>query len=226
MIWISTGALAMAAACAGCSSEAPITVPAQLASVESSAEATFDQVLASDLAGARTSADELAAAWTAYKPRGLRDNVPVDAVSAIDQAIAALPQALAGMPRVSDAGRAVNAVSAPMSRLYAVYSPTVPVAVLDLDYLGRELLIDSLVTDPALATGHVDKIEATWTSLKPELIAAGGAAEASNFEAAISSARSAISAGNAPDLEAAAKNELDIVDAIEHVFSTAGDTGD
>lgn len=225
MLLILTAA-SFASAGVGCSSQPTSTIPAQLESVEATAEGTFDKVLASDFAGARTSVDELTAAWNTYKPRAIADKAPADAVTAVDNAVAALPGALAGTPQTSTAARAVNAVSAPMSRLYAVYSPSVPVAVLDLDYVGRELLVDSLASDNASATRHVDAMSSTWTVLKPKVIAAGGNAEATNFESAVSAARSAIAAGNTTELEAAATNELEVVDAIEQVFASVADPGD
>lgn len=225
LMLVTMGALALVGNI-GCSSESTTTVPAQLESVESTAEATFDKVLASDLAGARTSADALTTAWNTYKPRAEADKAPADAITAVDSAVAALPAALSGTPQTAAAARSVNAVSAPMSRLYAVYSPTVPVAVLDLDYFGRELLVDGLALDTSSATRHVDDINTTWSMLKPKVIAAGGNTEAANFDSALAAARSAIAAGNTSDIQAAATNELEVVDAIEHVFSTVSDPGD
>jgi hypothetical protein len=108
-----------------------------------------------------------------------------------------------------------------MSELYALYFPAVPVAVLDLDYLGREVLLDALASDIAGAARHMDQIESSWNVLKPRVVQAGGTAESSDFDATITSARAAIAVSSPTDLEASARTELDVVDAIEAVFASA-----
>jgi hypothetical protein len=149
-----------------CSSEP--SIPADLEAVEGAAEGSFDAALSSDFATARAQADVAASAWAKYKPRAEKDQAPASAIVAIDTAIGALPASLAGSPNAVDAARAVNAVSAPMSQFYALYSPAVPVAVLDLDYLGREVLLDARASDIVVgATGHLDQIESSWNALKP-----------------------------------------------------------
>lgn len=211
--------LIVAGLLAACGSEP--SIPADLEAVEASAEAAFDAALTSDFVTARTEADAAASAWATYRRRAEADQAPASAIAAIDSAVAALPGELAGTPNAVNAARAVNTVSAPMSTFYALYSPVVPVAVLDLDYLGREVLLDALASDFTGATGHLDQIESSWNALKPKVIGAGGTAESADFDAVVAGSRAAIAASSTTDLEASARTELDVVDAIESVFATA-----
>src|SRR5262245_15404170 len=136
----------------------PATVPAELDAVEAGAEDTFDLALAGDIAGARASAGVLSDAWLVYLPMARRDEAPEAAITAVDTAVLSLPGVLAGSPDPAAAARAVNAVSLPMARLYDTYAPQVPSVVLDLDYLGREVVLDARVADFARAAAHVDAI--------------------------------------------------------------------
>lgn len=216
--------LALLVLVAGCGGSAKF--PSDLEAVEASAEGTFDRAIVGDFPAARTMSGDLSAAWSKYRPRARRDKAPPAAVDAIDGAVAALPTKLAGSPNAIDAARAVNAVSAPMSQLYALYHPPVPVDVLDLDYLGREVLLDALGPDLARAGRDVDRIASTWSALEPKVAAAGGAAEIAQMQSTIANARAAITAGKPADLEAVARAELEAVDAIEAVFAAHGEGRD
>jgi hypothetical protein len=209
---------------AACKDEAS-TVPSDLAKLESAAEDTFDSVLVNDFAKARTQAAPMSDAWASYRPRGERDRVPPAALQAISAAIDALPTVLATSGSIVDAARAANAVSAPMSQLFATYKPQVPATVLDLDYLGREVLVDALASDYTRAKTHVEQITVIWSTLRPTVIERGGMAAAADFDATVGSARSAIDGSRSADLEAAARLQLEVVDAIEDVFA-AGDPAD
>lgn len=201
-------------------------VPADLEAVEAAAEGTFDKAVVGDFPAARTLSGDLATAWTKYRPRAMRDKAPPAAIDAIDRAVDTLPGKLAGTPIAIDVARAVNEVSAPMSQLYVLYHPTVPVDVLDLDYLGREVLLDALGADFARAGRDLDRIKTTWSVLEPKVTGAGGTAEITQMTSTIANARAAIDAGKATDLEAAARAELEVVDAIEAVFAAHGDAAD
>ncbi len=215
---------ALALALVACGSEP--TSPADLEAAESAAEGAFDSALSADFAGARVQAEEVAAAWAKYKPQAETDRAPAQAIVALDAAVGALPATLAGTPNVVDAARSINAVSAPMSQLYALYSPAVPVTVLDLDYLGREVLLDALASDTAGATTHLNEIDAAWGGLRPKVLQAGGTAEAADFDATLARARAANASSNVTELEAAAKAELDAVDTLEAVFAAQADAPD
>lgn len=209
----------------GCGKPPP-AVPADLEAVEAAAEHSFDQALAGELANAHDSSLTLGTAWDSFRPRAVQDGAPASALATIDEAIAALPAAVIPLARPAAAARAINRVSGPMSQLYAVYHPVVPVAVLDLDYLGREVLLDAADGDFAQAITHLDTIEATWSALSARVVASGGAAAADDLARSLEQARAATSQRDGALLTSAAQGELDAVDAVETVFASKLDSGD
>lgn len=202
------------------------TIPAELEAVEAATESAFDKTLVGDFTTARSLSADLSASWSQYRSRALRDNAPPSAIDAIDRAVETLPAKLAGTPDVIEASRAVNEISAPMSQLYALYDPSVPVDVLDLDHLGREVLLDALGGDLVRAGRDIDRVASTWSILEPKVAAAGGTAEIAQMQATIADARAALDAGNPAEVEVAARAELEVVDAIEAIFAANGDTAD
>jgi hypothetical protein len=64
-----------------------------------------------------------------------------------------------------------------MPTLHALYHPVVPSELLDLDYR-----VDGPEADFERAATNVSKVRATWTTIKPAVIAANGTTEASDYE--------------------------------------------
>jgi hypothetical protein len=208
-----------------CAEEAPVDpIPKPLATVESLAEAAFDAALAGDNAKLQASAKEAALAWNGYRAQALKDGVAAADLDEVGKATADIVQATSMTPAKGtplELARACDAISAPMSRIYAVYRPAVPVLTLDLDYRGREVLLDARGADFVRAQSDLDLATTAWTTLKPKALAVNGAAAVDAMDKSLAQMKIAISQKSGADLEAAAKQELDAVDLVEVAFTKA-----
>lgn len=224
---VLSAALTFAATLVGCGGGekgAVDPIPTDLAAAETAAESGFDAALAANAAQVTTSRDALTRNWNVYKPRATGDGVPADAVASVDTAIAGLSTALSTTPTGTEAAAAFNRVSAPMSRLYAPYRPPVPTQLLDLDYFGREVLLDARRGNFTSAATHAQQLASIWTALRPNVLSSGGATQAKRMDDSVSQMQAAIGAANAGNLEAAARAEAEAVDVVEALFaSLAGD---
>jgi hypothetical protein len=206
----------------GCGGEddAPVDpIPTELAAVESAAEAGFDAALAGDRSAINVANTAIASHWANYRQQAPRDGVPADAVSAVDAGIADALRLAAANATAPALARAFNVISAPMARIYAVYHPPVPADLLDLDHLGRELIVDAREADFARAGTDLDHLLARWTAFRSVVIASGGATQATAMDRALAAARQAIAARDSAAVEAAAVTETDVVDEIETLFA-------
>jgi hypothetical protein len=205
-----------------CSEDEPTDpVPAPLRVLEGTAEDAYDQALANHAELVAKDATTLDTTWKGFRAQAVSDGVAEADAKTVDSAMSALGIAATSSAERVALARAANAVSAPMSKLYAIYGPKVPVAVLELDYLGRELELDGLENALAGASTHLDALDRTWTALRAQVVAAGGATQATAFDTSISDERAAIGHVDAAALSAAAHAQLDLVDAVEHVFNAA-----
>ena len=208
---------------AGCvRSGGPATsVPSALTAIEDTAEDAYDQSLASNAPGVEADANELNDAWQSFRPRAQTDGASTNVLDTMDRSITELRSVASNPPGDVELARAANAVSAPMDELFALYEPPVPPAVLELDYLGREVVLDARESDFDGSTTHVNSIEVTFGSIRDELIADGGQQEAADFASSITAMRADIEAGDAGQLETDANVELELVDVMEGVFTEA-----
>jgi hypothetical protein len=106
-----------------------------------------------------------------------------------------------------------------MDELFDLYAPAVPTAVLALDYLGRALVLDGMADEMAVAEADMRLIDDVWADLRPELVNAGGDAEAADYDASLAALRSDIEAAAAAAVIEHANVGLEIVDAMEAVFA-------
>ena len=195
-------------------------IPADLARIESAAEAGFDAALAADAAQAATASAAIAKSWAAYRARAVRDRVPDDAVVSVDAALAEVERATAANAPAPALARTFNSISAPLARFYAVYRPPVPPALLDLDHLGRELIIDARVADMPRARADLVRLCGRWAAFRARVMAVGGGKKsAATMDAALARARAAIEANDATALAHAALAETEVVDVIEKLFA-------
>ncbi len=114
--------------------------------------------------------------------------------------------------------RATNAISGVMADFCAIYEPTVPAPILELDYLGRELVLDGMSSDFTSANKDLDALVKTWQGLLEKVLNAGGKKAADDYEASLTQLDYVISAQDANAVVAAAKTNLDLVDELENVF--------
>ena len=94
--------------------------------------------------------------------------------------------------------------------------PAVPVDMTMLDYYGRELEIWASARDAAKLRSTADAMGKTWRGRRPRVVARGGAAAASRFDALVKAAESATSVDEFSRL---ATPILDEVDNLEKVFA-------
>jgi hypothetical protein len=205
----------------GCSSEAADNVPAPLQTVEGTAEDAYDQALAGHPDAVSTDAADLQTTWQGFRARALKDGVAETDAKALDDGISALKTAAATVTDGPSLARTANAVSAPMSNIFAVYGPTVPAPVLELDYLGREVELDGMQSDLTAGAQDVDSLDSVWKALRAKVVAAGGSAAADAFDASIQSERDALAASDTTALTTAAHSQLDQVDVVEQVFASS-----
>ena len=193
-------------------------VPAALLAVEGAAEDAYDKALLADYAAVMDAASLLDTKWSAFRGEAKQDGAAQKELDAMDAAIGGLMQAADSPKDEASVARAANAVSAPMDELFALYDPTVPPAVLALDYLGREVVLDGMDTDFAAAGADVDDIESTWAPLEALVVDAGGTTEADDYAASIADLRDDIAAHDDQQLVIDANAGLELVDSIEQVF--------
>jgi hypothetical protein len=211
-------ALVVATACGGGDAAAD-PIPTELADVEAAAEDGFDAALKPDRAQLLAAAQKATNSWAAYGARAGGDAAPADALDEVTAAITAVNSLAAANAPALDIARAFNRLSAPMARLYAIYKPPVPVTLLDLDHLGREVLLDARAADMQRATTDLDALSSRWTAFRAQVIAAGGTAQAAQMDGTLNQARNAIAANDPAALELAAVAEAEAVDVIENLFA-------
>ena len=194
-------------------------IPAELNSVESLAEDTYDMALANDFASVSDNAIQLDQDWAAFRDQAKADGASDSVLTQMDQAVAdLLAGSEAGFTDPVVAARVANAVSAPMPDLFDLYNPKIPSAVLALDYLGREVVLDGMEEDFTAATSDVDAIQSEWDGLRPLLVDAGGSDVATAYDDSIAALRQDITDLNSDLLIEEANVGLEIVDNMETVF--------
>lgn len=194
-------------------------IPSKLNAIESLAEDTFDMALASDFASVADKASQLDQDWDAFRDQAKADGASDSVLTQMDQAVADLLDGSdAGFTDPVIAARAANAVSAPMPDLFDLYNPQIPSAVLALDYLGREVVLDGMEEDFTAALTDVDAIQAEWDGLRPSLVDAGGSDVATAYDDSLAALRQDITDLNSDALIEEANVGLEIVDDMEKVF--------
>lgn len=213
----------------GCQAEEPgyvDPVPAKAHAIEGSAEDAFDHALAGDWATLAEDASRLDADWKAYRAEAVKAGLDASSASALDDSIAQLGAVAAAPTTKESAARAANAVSASMDEVFGLYDPHTPVAVLQLDYLGRELWLDGLDADFPRATTDLVSAKEIWATLATTVISNGGKGEAAAFDQKLSALSDAVASADGAAIAAAAQAELDQVDVIETVFAKTADPPD
>jgi hypothetical protein len=204
--------------CAAAVPPAKVVVPADLASVESLAEGAYDAALASDYVKVDAVATEASATWQRYASSAAKDGVPAARITAVTAALALIKERAAANASPTEVARACNEISAPMAQIYFVYKPTVPVDALDLDYMGREVLLDARESNTVRVSADLEKLAAVWIAFKPRVTAVGASAAGVQLDEVITQARANIAAKDYATLEKSIKRELEIVDDIEKAF--------
>jgi multidrug efflux pump subunit AcrA (membrane-fusion protein) len=133
-----------------------------------------------------------------------------DLVAAIEKAVQ-VRRALTLMHAANDLTRVAAEINRP-------FNPTVPVEVTLLDYYGRELELWAEEGNAAKLNETRSKLQETWDTVRPSVVAKGGNIEASQFDALVAQLTKATTAN---DFAATATPILDSVDLLENVFTRA-----
>ncbi len=200
----------------------PVTtapVPSDLLDIESGAEDTFESVLKDDASAVDAGLVKIQDGFAAYRGHAVGDGAPQAIVDRLELVISELADARAEAQTGLALARITNKVSAPIPRLFAGYTDPVPPTVLVLDYVGRELMLDAKQRTSSQATADLERAVKTWDTLRPIVVAKGGAPAAAKLDTTLADLRAALDAGDFTALEAAAVTELDDVDTIEGVFA-------
>lgn len=191
------------------------TVPTPLTRAETAAEDVIGLLERGKRDGSRSEAQLLARlAHGRASAALLAAGVPSAQVGAFQQRadrVAALSASGAGDLRVS---LAANRVSQLMPGFYARFSDPVPPGVLALDYLDREVQLQSKAGD-ARAAAAVRALADTWRQLRPAVLAAGGSRVAAVYDAHV---RALARASSPAATQREALHGLVVVDRMEQVF--------
>jgi len=191
-------------------------VPQAALDFEAQAEGAYDAALKGDVAGVRTAASSVRDLWKRLRKLVVRDGLRNAVIREVDASVAHLSSLSAASTDRIQLARAANAVSGPMGEVFDLYRPRVPSALLQLDFLGREIVLDCRESSVHLASVHLRDLKTEWASLRPRALKAGGTSEATRLDATLSAAADALSARKWSELERHAQAELEIVDALEH----------
>jgi hypothetical protein len=111
--------------------------------------------------------------------------------------------------------QAANSVSQLMPGFYSRYRDLVPATVLELDYLDRQVQLDSQAGHKAKLRETVRQLDRAWRQLRPQLVKAGGAAVANSYDQHVTALKRG---GAATAVQNQAVRGLDLVDRMEGVF--------
>jgi hypothetical protein len=222
---IGSSAAGAAAVAHGTSTPAPKTVRAAANASTVPAPLTRAETAAEDVIGFLESGHPAKSKAEARILRDLAHGKAADALrrAGVSQAgIQALQQRADRVARLSLGGAsalrvslAANSVSQLMPGFYARFHDRVPVTVLRLDYLDREIQLRSRAGQARKVEQVVRQLAATWRELRPQLVAAGGTQVATSYDRHVTALQRG---GTAAAVQKQAVHGLDIVDQMETVF--------
>lgn len=207
-LWLCTAAGAVAE-----------TVPRSLSEVESAAEDAIDFADAGKLERAAAKATYLEGEWKAYRKHAVRDGTPAKFFEPMDHAVRDLmtPATLHDPLALQ---LAANEVSRHLPELFAPYAPAAPVELLQLDYLGRAIMLDARQRLFEQAAEHFGEMQQAWIgSLEPKARKKnGGESVAALYNTEMARLRAALDDKDANAIAKSAARSLEIVDGLERLF--------
>jgi hypothetical protein len=186
--------------------------------IESSAEDIVDYALARDRADVVRGASELRSAANSGDTRALRrSGVPAAKIADLGRRATRVSR-LARARSFIDVALAANGVSELIPELYARFRNPVPPVILRLDYLDREVELQSFAGQPRRIALAITELEQAWPRARRKVVAAGGSREAAAYSRHVATlGRLAPGAGR--EVQAEAERGLALVDELERVFS-------
>lgn len=180
-------------------------VPKAVVDVGEFGENVYDAVTAGNWAKATSLAASLETAARSLKPA---EHAQLTGV------LDSLHRAVAAKDR-NAARETANRVTLLAARISEPYHPPVPVAVVLLDYYGRELEIWGARGDVAKSRLVADSLRATWDGVRAAVVAAGGSSAAHKTDGLVKRIEQTRSAKG---YAALSKPFLDVVDELEKPF--------
>jgi hypothetical protein len=194
----------------------PSTVPASVKRAETAAEDVIGNLEKGLPAKSKAEAQLLKALVHGRAAADLRSSrVPALKIGVLQQRADRVAKLSAAGAPALDVSLAANHVSRMMPALYAHYIDPVPSTVLKLDYLEREIQLQSQAAQSAREQAAVNSLRATWATVRPSLVQAGGAQVAAAYDAHVTALTSA---AKPTALQQEAVKGLGIVDQMEGVF--------
>ncbi len=194
-------------------------IPDSLRTVEGGAEDTTDFALAGERAQAVDAANALNDAAQGQAAKDLAAAGVSSAQISELQARAAEVAKLAPIAEPIEVALAANRAFKLVPGFFAVYSDPVPADVIQLDYLDFEAKLEALAGDRTKAADAVGQLDRTWSSLRSQVVAAGGDVAAASFDTHVAEMRELLHTASDTQLADEAQHGLDLVDRIEVVYA-------
>lgn len=192
-------------------------VPSSLVTIEAAAEDIIDFAPSGNWDKINKDVTDIKNAWKAYQPQADQAGASKEIQDAMTSALSKLEAASASKD-ASATMQGSNDVSAAVVELFALYNPKVPADIGRLDVLERQVILDVAAEDYSAATTSLAKTKSVWESVKPSALEHNGKEVAAQFEASLTAQESALGAKDDAKLTNAARDALEIVDALEGLY--------
>ncbi len=162
--------------------------------------------------------DQLTGAWNNYKPKAVKDGVPMEFIEQTDGHLAELKAAMQAK-NVLVTKEAANDIRMDAVDMMTVYNPEEPTDLLRFEVLERELILDVKGTDWTSAmVSHAKADDALWARLRPFVIKKNGVALAVEMDSVLDDQRAAVEGENKADALEAAWDAIELMDEIADLF--------
>ncbi len=190
--------------------------PETVLAIEGDAEDAIDMVLAGNWDKVIADADAIDQAWTEFLGSDQADRVTAEQQASMEGAIADLGSASDSRDDLA-ARQAANDVSKVIVDVFDLFRPTVPTDIGRLDYLERQVIIDTDRGDWAAVENDVGAVNSTFERVRPEVEAVGGDQEATNFAESVSKQKQLATERDGGIVDEA-NVALELVDSLESVY--------
>lgn len=185
-------------------------IPDSLTAIEAQAEDIIDLVPQSAWANVQADVATIETAWKDFQKQA--DDATFDKALAALKAAATAKDALATL-------QAANDVSAGVIEMMTQYDSAVPADIGRLDVAIRQVIFDTAKKDSAAAKRNFAHVQALWNEVKPAVLTHDCKKVAEQFEQNLAQQSHALEANDSAALTREAKAGLEIVDALEKVFT-------
>jgi hypothetical protein len=191
-------------------------VPETVMMIEEDAEDAIDMILVSDWEKVQADAQSIDQTWTDFLDSSQADDVTDDQRATMATAIDNLSTASAAQDNLA-ARQAANDVSKIIIDVFDLFDTKIPADIGRLDYLERQVIIDSERGDWSAVQQDIDTLRDTFERVKPSIVDAGGAEEADDFAASIETQQQ-LGQQHSTEIINEANVALELVDSLESVY--------